>query len=69
MKEILVEENKFYIARYTYCYKTDFDNYIAVTWLELKKRRKILPDVSIKVCTDTHNNKLHLEGILRKLIK
>lgn len=69
MKEILLDKNKFYIVRYTYCYETDFDNYIAVTWLELKKRRKILPDVSIKVCTDTYNNKLHLEGILRKLIK
>lgn len=69
MIEVIKDEGRFKLVRITKCYKSGYDNYFVTTWLELRLKRKILPDITIKITEDTYNNKLHLQGLLRRLQK
>lgn len=69
MIEILERKNEFTLVRFTHAYRTDFGEFFYVTWLELQKIRKIIPNVCIKAMQDTYNNRKHLISILNKLAK
>lgn len=69
MIEVLTSEGRFEVVRITHCYKTSYNNYFCNSWLELRLKRKILPNIVIKSCEDTYNNTLHLKGLLRRLLK
>lgn len=44
MIEIIKEEGRFKLVRITHCYKSSYDNYFVTSWLELRLKRRILPD-------------------------
>lgn len=69
MIEVIKDEGRFKLVRVTHCYKSNYDNYFVTTWLELRLKRRILPDIVIKTTEDTYNNRLHLQGLLRRLQK
>lgn len=69
MIEIIKDEGRFKLVRVTHCYRSDYNNYFVTSWLELRLKRRILPDITIKTTEDTYNNTLHLQGLLRRLQK
>lgn len=69
MIEILDTKGKFYVARISYSYRTEFGNYFISSWLELRMRRRILPDITIKTTEDKYNNITHLKSLLKRLAK
>lgn len=69
MIEILERNKEFVLVRFSHAYRTDYGEFFYVTWLELQKVRKIIPNICIKAMQDTYNNRKHLLSLLKRLAK